>query len=912
MKKITAFLLSIVAIFALVACGSSVKASISLVNTTSETIIIDVKVTDKGNALVSGSLVAKAFLDGSQKSEQKTYDEVEDKDNTYRFKVGGLTYDTTYVVKIYGTVGDEQVEFDSKSFTTKAEGATKDDSISVSTPEEFLDIQDSPSSYFVLKNDIDFEGRTIKAEDFFGTSSSSSAFKGNLDGGGFSIKNLNLTSSSKPQYLGLFGYVNGDSSREEETIKDLVIDNVNILNTTYYGTVHAGILAGRVSNTSTISNVKVINSRIQLKTEGNSQTSSNIGGAIGHLEGKAQDVVTSNVDVNVHHVGLNSINIGGAIGYVYHSSNPKVLERISSDGNINFNGYITSTQAKATIINIGGAIGNFNIHKQAMEIGSNVDINVNDFKYISRETEITDNYKRINDSIRVGGLIGEVSSNYQISKGFYSGSIYVNSSDDFGRIEEVIVSGLIARANDTIDVSNLSRIGTGKTITVNTQSTNQPMILVSDVDAFAGDAKIISSDESKVYGASNYKVNGIAQAPSTITPGDGIAVLNSEFLTEVSANKNVYINHALAYSHKVAFEVRVSDVKSEYNLANIEVAVYDGNTKVQGVKLDQFTGSFSGLSIDKEYTIRVLNGTDIVDELKINTLSVGISYANETRGFSKLGFDITLADANTLVKENTLEASIYQNGVFVKSSKATDNKTINYDALTAGTNYNVIVTATVNEVEKVALDSFEISTQDLVSVNLAAPVTIGATKITFKPSLVENAETKINYQTLKAAIYQNNTLIEAKEFTNNTATPQEVSFDGLSINTVYRLVLRATVDGVADVIIGVVGDGSYQTLGITASINEGSINIQNAATANTVDLTFTVGLVDPSGDATGVKVELWYNGKIGKTPVDYVDDTTVIEFTNLKSKAVVTIRITAVINGVTVVIGEQAVSLSIK
>ena len=89
------------------------------------------------------------------------------------------------------------------------------------------------SSYFKLMNDITLTSAWTPV----GTSSS--PFKGSLDGGNFTISNATINGSS---YAGFFGYING------ATIKNLKFVNLKVTGTTYVGGLIGYASKGTISN----------------------------------------------------------------------------------------------------------------------------------------------------------------------------------------------------------------------------------------------------------------------------------------------------------------------------------------------------------------------------------------------------------------------------------------------------------------------------------------------------------------------------------------------------------------------------------------------------------------------------------------------------------------------------------------
>ena len=165
---------------------------------------------------------------------------------------------------------------------------------------------------YKLMNDLNFEGVT-DWKPF--------VMSAKLDGDGFTIKNLTLSSTGK--YQGLFSQISGSGS-----VKDLTIENFDIKGTTYVGS-----LAGYSTGNSTIDNVLVKNSTVQ-GIEG-------VGGLLGRADNTTLQT-TSVIGGTV--TGTN--NIGGLIGYSYQSTTDNKIENV-----------YTNTNVQGIGLNIGGIIG---------------------------------------------------------------------------------------------------------------------------------------------------------------------------------------------------------------------------------------------------------------------------------------------------------------------------------------------------------------------------------------------------------------------------------------------------------------------------------------------------------------------------------------------------------------------------
>ena len=229
-------------------------------------------------------------------------------------------------------------------------------------------MQDSPSSYYILNNDIDCSDTSSWNSDtgFAPVGNSSTKFTGVLDGAEYTISDLYINRSST-DYVGLFGYANG------ATITDLSLTGVNIT-----GQEFVGSLAGEVDG-STITSVSSAG-----EVTG---TSKYIGGIIGYIHSSAISRSSTNVSMtggvdtggfagltsnastitdsySVGNVGgSTSNNRGGFIGRIADASISRCYSSGDiSNGNSNVGGFSGYSYAGASITNCfssGSVSGNF-------------------------------------------------------------------------------------------------------------------------------------------------------------------------------------------------------------------------------------------------------------------------------------------------------------------------------------------------------------------------------------------------------------------------------------------------------------------------------------------------------------------------------------------------------------------------
>lgn len=198
---------------------------------------------------------------------------------------------------------------------------------------------DSGNKYFRLTKDLDFSGKTI---------SPISSFYGNLDGAGYTIRNLNMQINSfadltpteaDAYYIGLFQYVYGKISNLNIEHTTITVSNLN--KRLRVGTLTGGLFNGIVYNCSTIGNVKIINS-----ATGNTAW---IGGLIGYVENGR--VIHCGADVAIEVKNSDVVNCGGLIGRLCGSE----IRNSFTKGNIEIDGAEISSDN--VYVDAGGLTG---------------------------------------------------------------------------------------------------------------------------------------------------------------------------------------------------------------------------------------------------------------------------------------------------------------------------------------------------------------------------------------------------------------------------------------------------------------------------------------------------------------------------------------------------------------------------
>ena len=249
------------------------------------------------------------------------------------------------------------------------------------------------------------EAKNIAELSWTPISNSKVQWNGSFDGGGHTISNLYINTTS--DNAGLFGYVGKDTYTETiSNIKDIIFSNVNITSTSSY----SGVLAGSISIKTTVSGITVESGTV------------NGGYYSGGIVGYANYSVISNC-INKANIKASSYNVGGICGYINICC---TIERCTNYGTI-----------EGSHEEVGGIVGGF-----------------------SDQSEITNcaNCGDIKGSSNVGGIIGwgnGVSSNG--TNVFSCGNVTCTSQSNstggilFGYVSKTLnINGIAAYSSDAI------------------------------------------------------------------------------------------------------------------------------------------------------------------------------------------------------------------------------------------------------------------------------------------------------------------------------------------------------------------------------------------------------------------------------------------------------------------------------
>jgi hypothetical protein len=291
----------------------------------------------------------------------------------------------------------------------------------ISTVEQFLKIKESRNGYYKLVADID-----LSTIEWTPIGSEATPFTGVLDGNGYKIKNLTITTTVS-NIAGLFGVSSG-------TIKNIILEDVNINIDSITADSKIAALVGH--NKGSLENIRTFSGTVNIANHSGTLTSY-VGGVVSYNEGTlksitnnlnvsggtyvagicAYDLSTSSEKAGMYLINNGSVSGSTVAGGVYGYSKQKVFEYLKNTGNItaiNYAGGIvganTASSNKPIQVNYCANTGNItstdNNHgtSYAGGITSN-----------AREILISDSYNTGSiTGFDRGGLVG-----YNIGEGSY-------------------------------------------------------------------------------------------------------------------------------------------------------------------------------------------------------------------------------------------------------------------------------------------------------------------------------------------------------------------------------------------------------------------------------------------------------------------------------------------------------------
>jgi|GEM_PF-733103 len=257
---------------------------------------------------------------------------------------------------------------------------------------------------YYLANDIDFTGFPWN----YDASNYEVIFRGTLNGNGKKLINLTITNTSINT---LYAY-NGIFPRSQgSTIYKLTLENVNVVSNLTGSNQRSGLLIGEAqSGTTTLSNIKVINSTVQ------GTHTSGVGGLVGSVINSGTVVNLTNIKVQQLKVYNHQSSVGGLVGRVGTSGAEVHITDVDFIGEIHSN--LAQNQNSAS--NAGGLIGQ-------LVSGARLTVNRAIVEAIFENTFVTGANINQYSNRYLGGIIGSngsTAANVSVTHAFYTGSLY--------------------------------------------------------------------------------------------------------------------------------------------------------------------------------------------------------------------------------------------------------------------------------------------------------------------------------------------------------------------------------------------------------------------------------------------------------------------------------------------------------
>lgn len=378
MKKINTILVTLLLLITLVACNKTkVTASVKISNIEHDlkAITFDIDLEDEVEQL-EGRLIVSLENIKDEFFSEKRLDRDEEKSELTSIRFSGLKPNTTYKIKVDGTVEGKPVNLHSGNISTQAT-ETKE----INTVDEFFEVSTRYSKY-ILKNDLDFSDIDSKRK--------ITTFNGEFDGNGHTIKNYDFTNNTT--YSGLFGTLSSGAK-----VHNLKIDNMNVsLTSDLTSNRSAGILFGRSTYESVeVKDITITNSTI------------------------TYDIDSSGTRSNIY-VGLLGGDARGSFENIEIDDSNKI--------NLSVNKYIN--------LYVGGLFGNTREDVKGSKINNGGEINIT-IKQDGKDVKTIAENKKIEDNIHlmyVGGLVGENNTN-KITSAITSTNINVNEENLYASYE---------------------------------------------------------------------------------------------------------------------------------------------------------------------------------------------------------------------------------------------------------------------------------------------------------------------------------------------------------------------------------------------------------------------------------------------------------------------------------------------
>jgi uncharacterized membrane protein (UPF0136 family) len=462
-KKCIVLGLSLAGIFALVSCGNSHEATgtLSELVATTNKLEFSAKVKDPAGEVVANSVIAQVLKDGKQVN-QTTLQSLPKKDSNGNWESQTATFSSLeesqkYKIVLKCTIDKESVTLDEKEFETAAK-STKDNPISLKSEEDLKNIKNDAEGYYTIDNDIEMTSSTF--EPLF---TSSSPFKGHIDGKNHKIKNFKQSSSY--EFLGLLGYMAKGSEVENLDFEDANI-NLSRGSNTKLGVI-AGCSEGLIENCHITGSLR--------HTTTSSSYASVLGGIVGELSGSIKN---SSFDGKIEGDSNVSQTIGGLVGIFNPSYAKSVIENSFANAEIIETQKQTSTGSKDAKIGvdlqIGGLVGYNNGKISNCYVEGSI-------KNTSTMTAPVENQGTTHGVI-IGGLIGLLGDQGYVEQSFASNDItYESFTCAMQRIGLLI--GYVKNSSTPSNISEVLYIGKNKTVKIDLfkdEATTEEEITLND------------------------------------------------------------------------------------------------------------------------------------------------------------------------------------------------------------------------------------------------------------------------------------------------------------------------------------------------------------------------------------------------------------------------------------------------
>lgn len=355
--------------------------------------------------------------------------------------------------------------------------------------------------YWKLTADIDLGGNSeFTGKDWASViGNDTKVFCGYFDGGGHTVSNIQVASATSAKYYGLFPSVQGASTTNVSTIKDLNIDGVYFKATASIGkTTRIGALAGYLKQAS-VSNIDISN--VKFTYTGGISDENDLGGAVGCAETTASIESVSVTTFDAAFTGATTnLYVAGLVGKI--NSLTTVSKCSTSNVTITYN----------TIANASRIAGLIGFTKGA----ASAPIKINGCSVSNTKVELK---AGINNGSYIGALVAQTQDNTQIGDGTDANKNTVTSPDINigGDIKAAsYIGGAIgdlAGATDETKTSVVKNMKvTSPSVTVNKNSVTNSYIgaTFGRINTFSVVKSVAVSDPTLTYKATdnpNYALN---------------------------------------------------------------------------------------------------------------------------------------------------------------------------------------------------------------------------------------------------------------------------------------------------------------------------------------------------------------------------------------------------------------------